>query len=343
MGKNVIEYLLPGHPNRVCNLISENIVDYYQTKDSSSKIDIICTLKNNLSIINGTIDCKERTDTAEIVKNNLTLLGYTSDTKFFNSNSIRHINFSDDLIKSEKSPSYCTYGFACNESPDLLPNSYYISQNLSNTLFNHLGIKSGIIQTREKSNAQELITLLQIENYKNKELIKVIYDDLLDECEVKGNLFIDFYEDLSPDSILGNNAPECNSNFNNISPMLISLAGKSHNNLLKLGTLYCRNISKHIVRSNFASKCLVSVCWDIDQQKVMSLDINCFGTNLVKIDWLKSLVLDVFPVKIKLIKKEFNLDEVKWAEVSLNGYYGNPTVEIYPWETLNKLKYFVPL
>ena len=70
MGKNVIEYLLPGHPNRVCNLISENIVDYYQTKDSSSKIDIICTLKNNLSIINGTIECKEHTDTAEIVKNN---------------------------------------------------------------------------------------------------------------------------------------------------------------------------------------------------------------------------------------------------------------------------------
>ena len=85
--------------------------------------------------------------------------------------------------------------------------------------------------------------------------------------------------------------------------MLISLAGKSHNDLLKLGTLYCRNISKHIVRSNFASKCLVSVCWDIDQQKVMSLDINCFDTNLVKNRLVKESSIRCFPSKNKTNKK----------------------------------------
>ena len=87
--------------------------------------------------------------------------------------------------------------------------------------------------------------------------------------------------------------------------------------------------------------------WGIDG-KVQSMSMDCFGTSIVPEKWLKSLILDVFLFDIKSIVSDWSLNSPIFSESSKNGYFGHESytknnIKYFPWECLDKLKYFVPL
>ena len=337
MSREIIEYLLPSHPIMVSNTISEKIVDMCLKMNNEADVDVITILKNQISISSGKVIPELSLDTSETVSEIAEILGYTSDTKFFNSKTIRHLNFIDDVIRDSSQNLVCSYGYSCNESKEYTPHTYYISKYLSNYLNTTFNINRGSLLVRTENNIYVITVRLDEEQY--DESILCFLTDYLSSLGYKSKIVLLKNKDITPDSQQGLNGSECTTNVIGFSNMLQTLGGKSPNNLIKLGNLYSRNISKHVVKSGFSSKCLVTVSWDVDTNKIMNIDIDCFGTEIVNIKWLKSLILDLFPTTFKEVKDFLGLDTVDWSTISINGYYGDIN---YPWEKLKQIKQFIP-
>jgi len=337
MSREIIEYLLPSHPIRVSNTISEKIVDVCLKQHKESNIDVNTILKNQISISSGMVVPKLNVDTSECVSNISEFLGYTSDTKFFSYKNIRHLNFIDDIVKDENQSLVCSYGYSCNESEEYTPHTYYISRRLSNYLNTTFNINRGSIIVRVENEVYIITIKLDEEQY--DESIYYFLLDFLSSLGYKSKIVLTKSKDITPDSHQGTNGVECTTNVVGFSNMLQNLGGKSPNNLIKLGNLYARNISKHIVKSGFSSKCMITISWDLESGNLMNVDINCFNTEIVNIKWLKSLILDIFPINIKEVSDYLELGTVEWSNVSINGYYGDVN---YPWEKLKQIKQFIP-
>ena len=117
MKRKSTEYFLPGHPDRISELIGDTILDEYLKNNPNVLLNLEVLLKNQVSIISGEVSSDHPVDTPDIVTNIAKELRYTGDTDYFSSNTIRHISFLDNQIKEFVRPPVVTSFYSTDETP----------------------------------------------------------------------------------------------------------------------------------------------------------------------------------------------------------------------------------
>ncbi len=362
------ESVTSGHPDKICDQISDAILDAYLKQDKNSKVACeVCAHKNGILIV-GEVSSNSSIDIEKIARNKILEIGYNNDELEFNGNTIPitiHMNTqsSDIAIGIGKEEMGAgdqgmVFGFATKETESYLPMPIYYAHLLAKQLEyvrkenilpylrpdgktqvtveydnnKPIGIDSVVIAAQHSPN----ISLEQLqEDIKKEVIMKIIPNSLLNKnCK--------YYINTTGRFVLG--GPAADSGLTGRKIMVDTyggysrhgggaFSGKDATKVDRSGAYYARYVAKNIVAASLAEEIEIQVAYAIGYSEPVSISINTHGTNHIDEEKILTIIKQVFDFSPKNMIQELNLTSPIYQDSTCYGHFGKDL----PWEKLDKV------
>ena len=367
------ESVCMGHPDKLCDLIADNILDAAFRKDKSSRVACEVMATKGKIIVAGEITCSEKLDIRYIVKNTLKEVGYnplkfliyvyvqkqSTDIKAGVDKALEVRKGSDDPYSLIGAGDQGTmYGFATNETKEMLPLPLVLSLNITKRLDKARKDKliKGIFPdgkaqvTLEYDGGKPIrvkTLVISIQHDEDKS-----YDELKKEIltYVLVPAFREFPFDkdteilINPSGRFVIGGPAADTGLTGRKLMVDTygglashgggaLCGKDPTKVDRSGAYMARYIAKHIIWSDFADKCEVALSYAIGKANPVAFSINTFGTGKVSDEVLTKACRDVFNLKPASIIENLRLRDISYSDTATYGHFNSP---LLPWEHVDK-------
>ena len=368
-----------GHPDKVCDQISDAILDNYLKLDPLSRVACETLVKNEVIIIAGEITSGGEFDFDAVIRQAIRDIGYTDPTIGFDAETCKVMSYlsqqSQDikvgvdegagLFKEQGAGDQgLMFGYACNETPELMP----LPISLSHRLMRELSMmrKNNVVDfLRPDAKAQvsvvyengvptkvdtvvistqhtEGVSLETVQEFVREELVKkVIPADNLDN---KTKYLIN----PTGRFVVGGPVGDCGLTGRKIIVDTYggyarhgggAFSGKDPTKVDRSAAYAARHIAKNVVGAGLADKCEVQVAYAIGVAQPVSIYVNTFGTG--KVDDLKisKAVAENFNLTPRGIIESLNLLKPIYQVTASYGHFGRePTAEgHFSWEKLDKV------
>lgn len=371
------ESVCAGHPDKLCDLISDSILDACLTKDKASRVACEVLATKGRIIVAGEISCSEKLNLKDVVKSVLVDVGYKpTDFKisvYVQKQSTDIAQAVDTALEARqiiKEP-YGTigagdqgtmYGYATNETREMLPLPLVLSHKIVKRLDE---VRKGKIIKGYLPDGKAQVTI----EYKNNQPVRVktivvsvqhepykrqteIEQDIIEN--VLWQVFEDFPFDEDTDILINPSGrfviggPAADTGLTGRKLMVDTyggftahgggaFSGKDPTKVDRSGAYMARHIAKHIVWCEYAEKCEVSISYAIGKANPVAFSINTFGTGNVSDSILEQAALDVFNLKPAAIIEYLQLRDVQYADTAVYGHFDS---WLYPWEDVKRYKEF---
>ena len=380
------ESVTEGHPDKICDRISDAILDEILSQDSESRVACETMITQGQTIISGEITTNAEVKYNSIVEKTITDIGYTTqelgatDTLSKNKHfSIEHnivshsphiaqgVNIFEDHEQGAGDQGLM-FGFACNETPELMPIPIQLAQKLALHL-------SKLRKTKElnwlKPDGKSQVSVEYDNNNKpvkvNNVVIATQHEDMLNifKTEEEEHKFISdniISKIIKP--VLNDYKIDYDNNFivNGTGRFVVggpladtgltgrkiivdtyggyarhgggAFSGKDPSKVDRSAAYMARYIAKNIVASKLADRCEVQLAYSIGVAEPISVHVNTFGTGIKSDYELNNLAKKVFPLKPAEIINHLNLKRPIYAPLSAYGHFGRTG---YSWEETNMI------
>ena len=365
------ESVCMGHPDKLCDLIADNILDACMRKDKASRVACEVMATKGRIIVAGEITCSGKVDIRFIVKNVLREVGY-NPWKFtvfvFVHQQSADIAAGVDTaleVRSGITDPYSSigagdqgtvYGYATNETSRTFPPlvlSHRIVKRIDECRKGKLikGIlpdgKAQVTVEYEDGKPRRVKTIVvsvQHDKDKTQEELKAdIYNNVLWQC------FEDFPFDegteifINPSGRFVEGGPAADTGLTGRKIMVDTygglashgggaLCGKDPTKVDRSGAYMARYIAKNIVWSGLAEECEVALSYAIGKANPVAVDVTSFGTGKITDDQLTKIVHDVFNLRPAAIIEKLRLRNVFYADTAVYGHFNS---SLFPWENVN--------
>ncbi len=381
------ESVTEGHPDKVCDQISDAILDALLEQDENSRVACETMITTGWVIVSAEITTQAKIDYDAIIRQTLDEIGYlesdlgtikmqeNSEDKLWVSTLIKnqspHIAQGVDLNdKNEQGAGDqgLMFGFACNETPELMPLPITLSHRLSEQLAKVR--KDGTLSWL-KPDGKSQVTIEYDSNEKPVRVKKVViatqHIDMLNQfkTEEKEHEFIKsniIKHVILP--VLDNYGIEYDSNFlvngtgrfvegGPIADVGLTgrkiivdtyggyakhgggaFSGKDPSKVDRSAAYMTRYIAKNIVAAKLADKCEVQVAYCIGVAEPMSVNVNTFKTGVMPDNDLVEVINKVFDLKPDKIIEHLNLKKPIYRQLAAYGHFGRG--DNYKWEITDK-------
>ncbi len=363
------ESVTSGHPDKLCDQISDAILDAYLKVDKNAKVACeTCAHKEGILIM-GEISSTSVVDIESIARNKIIEIGYDKEELEFNGKNIPiaiHIHKqSPDIAIGVNQKNIgagdqgMVFGFATKETDNYLPMPIYYAHLLAKQL--ELVRKEKILPyLRPDGKTQVTVEYLDNKPYridniviaaqhdpnimlkklkddiKREVILKVIPEKLLDENSK-------FYINSTGRFILGGPAADSGLTGRKIIVDTYggysrhgggAFSGKDSTKVDRSGAYYARYVAKNIVAANLADEIEIQVAYAIGYSNPVSISIDTHQTNHIDEEKILTIIKQVFDFSLKNMIQELNLCEPIYQKTTCYGHYGKDL----PWEKLNKVE-----
>ena len=365
----------PGHPDKLCDQISDAILDAYLSGDKESRVAVECFVKNDLLVIGGEVTSKAELtnkDIEEIARKTIIEIGYDKDKYGFNGH-----NCKIQIVLSKQSQDIAQgvnilenheqgagdqglmFGYATNETADLMPLPIDLAHKLERKL-NEERKKGEINYLRPDSKCQvsveyvdgkpsrvhTVVLSAQHDEEINSEILKkeIIEKVIKEVCSEWIDEDTIYHINPTGRFVIGGPAGDTGLTGRKIIVDTYGgfgrhgggcFSGKDPSKVDRSAAYAARYIAKNVVASKFADRCEVQIAYAIGIAEPVSVCVNCFGTNKIPEEEILSLIKKNFPLKPKEIIEELNLKNPIYKKTACFGHFGRNDPD-FSWERIDK-------
>lgn len=357
------ESVTAGHPDKLCDIIADSILDACLLRDPSSRVACEVLATKGLIIVAGEITCEKKIAIKRIVKSVLKEVGY-NPRKFRIKVKVHRqspdiasgVNRKDAEIGAGDQG--IMHGYATDETDVMLPLPVVLANRITERLTEVF--KSGEIKgigpdgksqvTVEYKNGKPVrikTIIVSVQHSADKDTMElhreIIHTVIMDACGVYGfDTGTEILINPSGRFVLG--GPEADTGLTGRKLMVDTyggivqhgggaFSGKDCTKVDRSAAYYARYVAKNIVAAGLAKKCLVSVAYAIGRAKPVMVDIETYGTATVPVKKIKALCKKNFDFRPRAIIDELDLTEPVFADFCANCHFMHSDAT---WEDTDK-------
>jgi len=383
MSKNYIfssESVGEGHPDKVCDTISDAVLDACLAQDPRSRVACETYAKSNIVVVGGEITTKAKVDHNTIVRQAIREIGYVNDDDVFHADKVFITNVitsqspdiaqgvdargaeGKDTAEQGAGDQGLMFGFACDETPELMPAPIMFAHRLGRELtrFRKSGrvkwlrpdAKSQVSVQYENGKPVRITNVVvstqhsadvkhsEIRNFIIKEIIqKVLPTEMLD----KKTVYL-----INPTGRFVVGGPQGDTGLTGRKIIVDTyggmgrhgggaFSGKDPSKVDRSAAYMGRYVAKNIVAAGLAKRCEIQFAYAIGHPDPVSVAVDTFGTGVTSDEAITTAVQEVFSFKPAAIVKQLNLLRPIYSKTTNYGHFGKvDDTESITWEKTDK-------
>lgn len=371
------ESVTEGHPDKVCDAISDAILDNLLSQDPNSRVACETLATTGLVVVSGEVTTSGFVQVEKIVKETLAEIGYTDSAYGMNNQKVK-VNScldaqspeiaqgvdADDVANQGAGDQGLMFGFACNETPELMPLPIQISHRLTERLTilrkngtlpwlrpdgksqvsvnydngNPISVETVVIATQHDDMLEKFGSEEKELEFVKKEVIEHVIKPVLDSFNYPySNNFI-----VNGTGRFVFGGPEADTGLTGRKIIVDTyggyaphgggaFSGKDPSKVDRSATYMARYIAKNIVAADLADKCEVQLSYGIGVAEPTSFYVKSFGTGKFDDEKLTEIARNVFPLRPGEIVEHLKLKYPRYRKTAAYGHFGRELDE-FTWE-----------
>jgi S-adenosylmethionine synthetase len=376
------ESVTEGHPDKVCDTISDRVLDACLAQDKYSRVACETLAKSNLVVVAGEITTNAKFDYLEIVREAIEDIGYDDEKSIFNHKTCQIVSAivrqSPDIsqgVDARKAEGKATaeqgagdqglmFGFACDETPELMPAPVMYAHKLGRALAN--ARKKGFIKWL-RPDAKTQVSV-EYDGYKplriDTVVVSTMHSDDVKHRKIHETIVKEIIHKTLPPALLDKKTrylvnptgrfvvggPEGDSGLTGRKIIVDSyggmgrhgggaFSGKDPSKVDRSAAYMGRYVAKNVVAAGLAKRCEVQFAYAIGFPEPVSLCVDTFGTGIVPDHEIERAIRGIFSFKPANIIKQLNLLRPIYHKTTNYGHFGREDdLGAITWERRDKVK-----
>ncbi|MDU7382902.1 MAG: methionine adenosyltransferase [Schaalia turicensis] len=379
------ESVTEGHPDKVCDRISDSILDALVEKDPHSRVAVETMVTTGLVHVAGEVTTEAYVEIPQIVRDEILKIGYNSSQVGFDGASCgvsisigqqspdiaggvdhaleeREGSASDVRDSQGAGDQGIMFGYACADTPDLMPAPIWLAHKLSKRLAD---VRHNEIATGLRPDGKTQVTLAYEDGKPvgiDSVLVSTQHDEALNQSDLRDLIVAHVIDPVLRDAGLDLDTADMKILVNPSGRFVIggpagdagvtgrkiivdtyggmarhgggAFSGKDPSKVDRSATYAARWAAKNVVAAGLASKCEIQLAYAIGRAHPVGLYVETFGTGNVSDQQIARAIETVFDLRPAGIIADLDLLRPIYAATSSYGHFGRPG---FPWEETNRV------
>ena len=377
-GKRIFtsESVTEGHPDKVSDRISDSVLDALLAGDKYSRVACETLTNTNLAVVAGEITSETNVDYEKVVRQAIREIGYTGQEMGYDCDTCDvkiHIDQQSPDISQGVTQGQglhrdqgagdqgMMFGFACNETPTLMPAPIYYAHRLTERLAEVR--KKGIVDYFYPDGKSQ-VTLAYEDNTPTHADAIVIAQQHADDVEhdkivedvvehvIKPTLpselldpLPEFHINATGRFVIGGPHGDCGltgrkiivDTYGGYAPHRGgAFSGKDPSKVDRSAAYACRWVAKNVVAAGLAERCEVALAYSIGVANPVWINVKTFGTETESVESIRSKIESNFDLRPRAIIEDLDLLKPIYTDTSAYGHFGRENPD-FTWEKTGQL------
>ena len=366
------ESVTEGHPDKVCDQISDGVLDAILAQDPKARVACECCATTGMVMVMGEISTECYVDIPHVARDTICRIGYDKPESGFNGHTCAvltaideqsgdiamGVNSSfDDADTLGAGDQGMMFGFACNETPELMPAPITYAQQLAMKLsavrksgeldwLRPDGKSQVSVQYGEDGSVERIDTVVVSTQHADSVSIRDLREAVIERV-IRPTLparLIDgdtkFYVNPTGRFVVGGPAADSGLTGRKIIVDTYggyaahgggAFSGKDPTKVDRSAAYMARYVAKNLVAAGLAAKCQIELAYAIGVAHPVSVLVDTFGTGRLSDARLSELVSECFDLRPAAIIRSLDLRRPIYQQVAAYGHFGRADLDL-PWE-----------
>jgi len=366
------ESVTEGHPDKVCDHISDAILDEFLRQDPDSRVAVETLVTTDFVTVAGEVTSKGKFDIEKVVRDTIAEIGYDNPALKFDAKTCKVIvkidpqspNISQGVTASEQKEQGAgdqglMFGYATNETDELMPLPILLAHKLTKKLADVRKSKEltwvrpdgksqvSVVYVDDKPQSVETVVISTQHDpeISKEEIKKQIIDKVIKP--VCGKWWHDEIKiHVNPTGKFEIGGPHGDAGLTGRKIIVDSyggmgrhgggaFSGKDPSKVDRSACYMCRYVAKNLVAAGLADRCEVQIAYAIGVCQPLSLMVNTFETNKIPEESILKILNSHFDMKPAAIVSHLNLKRPIFKKTAGYGHFGRNEPE-FTWEKTDK-------
>ncbi|HSE10521.1 MAG TPA: methionine adenosyltransferase [Nocardioidaceae bacterium] len=382
------ESVTEGHPDKIADQISDTILDALLADDPRSRVAVETLVTTGLVVVAGEVTTSAYAPIAELVRKKVLDIGYDSSLKGFDGWSCgvqvaiggqsvdiaqgvddayeeRHDHSVDPLDRQGAGDQGLMFGYACDDTPELMPLPITIAHRLSmrlaevrkNGTMSYLrpdGKTQVTIEYDDESRPVRVDTVvvstqhasdIDLDEMLTPDIRKHVVNHVLAEFDIPSD---DYKLLVNPTGRFEIGGPMGDAGLTGRKIIIDTyggmarhgggaFSGKDPSKVDRSAAYAMRWVAKNVVAAGLARRCEVQVAYAIGKAHPVGFYVDCFGTETVPVSTIQKAVLEVFDLRPAAIIRDLELLRPIYAQAAAYGHFGRELPD-FTWERTDRVE-----